>query len=94
MEEKLVTLAAAIRSMTSLPAQVFRIHNRGVIRAGAYADIVVFDLNHLRDRATFADPSQLAEGMIHVFVNGDAAISDGKFTGKMPGKVLRRSRGD
>ena len=63
--------------------------NRGVIRLGAYADIVIFDFDKLRDRATFVDPTQLSEGIVHVSVIGKAAISDGKFTGAMTGQVLR-----
>ncbi len=90
LDEQVVDLASALRSMTSLPAQVFRIPHRGAIRPGAYADLVVFDLENLRDRATFEDPIQLAEGMIHVFVNGRAAISDGQFTGSLDGRVLRQ----
>ena len=90
LDEQVVDLAAAVRSMTSLPAQVFQINNRGVIRHGAYADLVVFDLDKLRDRATFTDPVQLAEGMVHLFVNGKAAIADGQFTGSLDGRVLRR----
>ena len=90
LDEQVVDLAAALRSMTSLPAQVFQIHSRGVIRPGAYADLVVFDLEKLRDRATFTDPIQLAEGMVYLFVNGKAAISDGQFTGSLNGRVLRR----
>lgn len=90
LDEQVVDLAAAIRSMTSLPAQVFQIQDRGMIRPGAYADLVVFDLAKLHDRATFTDPIQLAEGMVHLFVNGKAAISDGAFTGSLDGRVLRR----
>ena len=73
VEEGLVDLAAAVRSMTSLPAQVFRIPDRGMIRPGAYADLVVFDLARVNDPATFTEPHQLAEGMVEVFVNGEAA---------------------
>ena len=90
VEEGVVDLASAVRSMTSLPAQVFRIPDRGMIREGAYADIVVFDLALVNDPATFTEPHQLAEGMVEVFVNGEAAMSDGEFTGRLPGRVLRR----
>ena len=89
-EEGVVDLAAAIRSMTSLPAQVFRIPDRGTLREGAFADIVVFDLARVNDPATFTEPHQLAEGMVEVFVNGRAALSDGEFTGLLPGRVLQR----
>lgn len=90
LEEGVVGLEAAIRSMTSLPANVFRVRDRGVLRAGAVADVVVFDLDRLRDRATFTEPHQLSEGMVHVFVNGEAAIRDGDFTDVRSGRVLRR----
>ncbi len=93
LEEHVVDLAFAVRSMTSLPAQVYRMPGRGVIRAGAAADVVVFDLDRLRDRATFTKPHQLSEGMVYVFVNGRAAIRDGEFTGVLAGRVLRRSGG-
>ena len=90
VEKQVVDLAAAIRSMTSLPAQVFQIPDRGVIQPGAYADVVVFDLDRLRDRATFTEPTHLSEGMVHLFVNGEAAIDEGAFTKRMAGRVLRR----
>jgi N-acyl-D-amino-acid deacylase len=90
LEEAVIDLPFAIRSMTSLPAQVYRIPDRGTIREGMAADVIVFDLESLRDRATFTEPHQLSEGMVHVFVNGEAAIRDGDFTGVMAGKVLRK----
>ena len=90
IEEGLLDLAAAVRSMTSLPAQVFRIPDRGTIRPGAFADLVVFDLERLNDPATFAEPHQLAEGMVEVFVNGEAALSRGQITGATPGRVLAK----
>ncbi len=89
VEEGVVSLAAAIRSMTSLPAQVFRLADRGVLRSGAFADIVVFDLERLRDRATFTEPYQLSEGVVHVFVNGRAAMLDEEFTGELAGRTLK-----
>jgi N-acyl-D-amino-acid deacylase len=81
----------AIRSMTSLPATVFGMKDRGVIREGAVADIAIFDLTRIRDRATYADPHQVAEGMSWVLVGGVPVIRDGTFTDAKPGKVLRRS---
>jgi N-acyl-D-aspartate/D-glutamate deacylase len=90
VEEGIVDLASAIRSMTGLPAQVFRILERGVLRPGAFADVVVFDLALLNDPATFTEPHQLAEGMIEVFVNGEAAISSGEITGTLAGRVIRK----
>ncbi len=90
VEERVLDLASAIRSMTSLPATVYRVEDRGVIREGAAADLVVFDLGLVRDLATYAQPHQLAEGMVHVIVNGEAAVRDRAFTGRLAGRVLRR----
>ena len=90
LEDGTVSLKAAIRSMTSLPADVFGLRGRGRIVMGAVADIVVFDLDEVRDLATYTDPHQLSQGMVHVFVNGTAAIRDGAFTGERAGRVLRR----
>ena len=88
VEDGVVDLAAAIRSMTSLPATVFRIPDRGVLRPGAAADLVVFDLDRIDDPANFADPHQLAVGMVHVLVNGRFAIDDGRFADDLHGRAL------
>ena len=90
VDEPVITLEHAIRSMTSLPARVFRMSDRGELRPGAIADIVVFDLARVRERATYAQPHQLSEGMVHVFVNGRQAVKNGAFTGERAGRVLRR----
>ena len=90
LEKHTVTLEAAIRSMTSLPAWVWKIPDRGVLRAGAYADVLVFDLARVKDTATYTDPHQLAEGMVWVFVNGQAAIARGELTGVKAGRVLQK----
>lgn len=92
VEEGVVELGQAIRSMTGLPAAVMRLHDRGQLRAGSVADVVVFDLAQVRDLATFDAPHQLSEGMVHVLVNGVAAIADGEFTGQVPGRVLRHGQ--
>lgn len=76
--------------MTSLPAQVYRLPDRGELREGMAADVLVFDLEALRDTATFTEPHQLAEGMVYVFVNGEVAIDHGEFTGTLAGRVLRK----
>ena len=89
-ERKVVPLEFAIRSMTSLPASVFGIADRGVIRAGAFADIVIFDPALIRDTATYAAPQTLAEGVSDVLVNGIPVRLDGKFTDAHPGRVLRK----
>jgi N-acyl-D-amino-acid deacylase len=90
-ERQVVDLETAIRSMTSLPAAVFGMTDRGTIRAGAAADIVVFDPAHVVDRATYAEPHHLAEGMDYVLVNGVLVLKDGKFTNALPGKVLSKT---
>jgi N-acyl-D-aspartate/D-glutamate deacylase len=93
VENGTVSLEQAIRSMTSLPARVFDMPDRGTLRVGAIADVVVFDLDRVRDVAEYTDPHRYSEGMVHVFVNGTAAIRDGTFTGERPGRVLRKGSG-
>ena len=92
-ERQVVPLEFAIRSMTSLPAMVFGMKGRGVIREGAVADVAIFDPAAVRDRATYANPHQLAEGMLWVLVNGTVVIENGRFTDAMPGEVLRHEPG-
>jgi N-acyl-D-amino-acid deacylase len=88
-EEKKLTLEDAIRKFTSLPAQRMRLTERGVLKAGMWADIVVFDPATIKDVATFANPNQLSDGMEYVLVNGVLVIDERKMTGNLPGKVLR-----
>jgi N-acyl-D-amino-acid deacylase len=89
-ERKTIALEPAIRSMTSLPASVFGMKDRGAIREGAAADLAIFDPATVRDRATYTDPHQLAEGMVYVLVNGVVVIDNGTFTAALPGRVLHR----
>jgi dihydroorotase/N-acyl-D-amino-acid deacylase len=88
-EEKVLTLEDAIRKFSALPAQRMRLTDRGVLKAGMWADVVIFDPATVRDRATFDNPNQLSEGMEYVLVNGAPVIERGKMTGELPGKVLR-----
>jgi len=88
-EEKVLTLEDAIRKFSALPAQRMRLTDRGVLKAGMWADVVIFDPATVRDRATFDNPNQLSEGMEYVLVNGVPVIDHGKTTGALPGKVLR-----
>jgi N-acyl-D-amino-acid deacylase len=88
-EEHAVTLEDAIRKFTALPAQRMRFTDRGVLKQGMWADIVIFDPGSIRDHATFEQPNQLSEGMDYVLVNGVPVIAAGKMTGALPGKVLR-----
>jgi N-acyl-D-amino-acid deacylase len=88
-EEHRLSLEDAIRKFSSLPAERMRLDDRGVLKAGMWADVVVFDPAQVRDLATFDRPNQLSEGMRWVLVNGVPVIADGKATGSLPGKVLR-----
>jgi dihydroorotase/N-acyl-D-amino-acid deacylase len=88
-EEHALTLEDAIRKFTALPAQRMRFTDRGVLKQGMAADVVIFDSATIRDLATFEQPNQLSQGMDYVLVNGVPVISDGKMTGALPGKVLR-----
>jgi N-acyl-D-amino-acid deacylase len=88
-ELKVLRLEDAIRKMTSLPANTFRIKERGLIKEGFWADIVVFDPEKVTDPAAFNDPHHYATGIPHVFVNGEAVIKNSKHTGARPGQGLR-----
>ena len=88
-EDKALSLEDAIRKFSALPAQRMRLTDRGVLKAGMWADVVVFDPVTIHDRATFDNPNQLSEGMNYVLVNGVPVIEQGKMTGALPGKVLR-----
>jgi N-acyl-D-amino-acid deacylase len=88
-EEKKLRLEEVIRKFSALPAQRMRLTDRGVLKQGMWADVVVFDPQKVTDKATFEEPNQLSVGMDYVLVNGVAVISDGKATDALPGKVLR-----
>ncbi len=88
-EEKKLSLEDAIRKFSALPAQRMRLTDRGVLKAGMWADVVVFDPAAIKDVATFAEPNQLSQGMEYVLVNGAPVIDQGKMTGTLPGKILR-----
>jgi N-acyl-D-amino-acid deacylase len=89
-ELKILSLEDAIRKMTSLPAQTFNLRDRGLIREGFAADLVIFDENIIADKATFDSPHQYPVGITQVFVNGKAVFADGKMTGTRSGIALRR----
>ena len=88
-DEGIITLAEAIRRMTSLPAANIGVFLRGELREGFFADIVVFDPDRIRDNATFEEPHQYATGMLHVIVNGEQVLENGRHTGATPGRVVR-----
>jgi N-acyl-D-amino-acid deacylase len=83
-----ITLPHAIRSMTSLGAQIMGLKDRGLVQRGYWADLVVVDLATIEDKATFTEPHQYPTGIPFVFVNGTAVVDNGKLTGATPGKVL------
>jgi dihydroorotase/N-acyl-D-amino-acid deacylase len=88
-EEHKLSLEDAIRKMSALAAQRMRLTDRGVLKTGMWADVVIFDPASVRDVASFENPNQLSQGMEYVLVNGSAVIESGKMTGALPGKVLR-----
>lgn len=89
-DEGLISLEEAVRRLTSFPADFLGFSDRGRLREGAFADVVVFDPATIRDRATYDDPHQYAAGVEHVWVNGVQVLRDGAHTGEMPGRALRR----
>jgi N-acyl-D-amino-acid deacylase len=87
-QKRVISLEDAVRKMTSLPAATFKLWDRGLIRAGMAADVVVFDADKVGDRATFDKPHQYSEGFAYVLVNGKPVIDGGKQTGATPGRAL------
>ena len=88
-ERHVLTLEDAVRKMTSWPATRMRLADRGVIRVGNWADVTVFNLDKLEDRATYEHPMEFPTGIDWVLVNGVVVIDHGTHTGAKPGKVLR-----
>jgi len=87
-EERKLTLEDAIRKFSALPAQRMRLADRGVLKAGMWADVVMFDPDTIHDVATFGQPNQLSEGMRFVLVNGVPVVDEGKMTNALPGRVI------
>ncbi|HVE72565.1 MAG TPA: D-aminoacylase [Thermoanaerobaculia bacterium] len=90
-EEKLLTLEEAVRKMTSLAASRAGFKDRGILREGMKADVIVFDPRKVQDRSTYEGPHHFSEGVSHVLVNGTPVLRDGAMTGKLPGRILRRA---
>jgi len=88
-DEKVIGLPDAIHKLSKLPATNLKITNRGELKSGNYADIVIFDPAKVKDNSTFEKPHQYAEGMIHVFVNGVQVLKDGEHTNAKPGKFVK-----
>ena len=90
-DEKLFPLEEAIRKMTSFPASILGLKDRGILREGAFADLVIFDPDKVADQATFENPKQYPIGIPYVMVNGEFVIYEGEHTGKLPGRVLLKN---
>jgi dihydroorotase/N-acyl-D-amino-acid deacylase len=88
-DDRVIPLEDAVRKMSSAVASRLSIRDRGVLREGAFADIVVFDPRTVADRATYQQPHQISAGMHHVFVNGVQVVRDGRHTGAKPGRIVR-----
>lgn len=88
-DEQVISLQEAIRKLSSLPCDNLKIQKRGRLKVGYYADILAFDLDKMKDNATFETPHQLSEGMVHVFVNGQQVLKDGEHTGVKPGRFVK-----
>ena len=88
-EEKVIPLEEAVYKLSGLPASNLKIKKRGALTVGNFADLAIFDANTIIDKATFDEPQQFAEGMVHVFVNGEQVLKDGEHTGATPGRVVR-----
>ena len=89
-EQHVITLEDAVRKMTAFPAQRLGLADRGLLRVGMKADLVVFDPATVKDRATFEQPHQYTDGVWAVIVNGEVAFENGAMTSARPGRVLRR----
>lgn len=92
LTSKLISMEFMVRNSSALTAETFRIPERGLIREGYFADVIVFDPRTVTDRATYEQPELLSEGMRFVIVNGQLAVADGKFTGTLAGHALRKQR--
>lgn len=88
IEQGIMSVEAAIRSSTSLPAQILGFRNRGLVREGFHADLVIFDLDEIRDTATFFNPHQYADGIDYVMINGEFVVDGGELTWKLPGVII------
>ena len=88
-ERKAISVAHAVRSQTSLPAQIMNLSDRGWIKEGYAADIAVIDLENIQTQSDISQPHEYSEGVEYLLINGDVVIDKGEFTGKLPGKVLK-----
>ena len=91
LEDQIITMEHAIRAATALPARMLGLTDRGMIEVGAAADLVVFDPENIRDKATFSDPHQYSEGINYLLVNGKIVIEEGAYNGTLAGKAIRNN---
>ncbi len=91
IEEEIISFEQAVRSMTAMPAEKFNMKGRGTIAVENFADIAVIDFYKITDHATYDNPHQYAEGIVHLFVNGKRSITNGKATGKRGGRALKKN---
>lgn len=89
-DRRVISLEEAVRKMTSLPAQTFRLRGRGLVKEGMYADLTIFQKEIFADKATFSDPHQYSKGLVYVLINGDVVVENNKHTGQLPGMILKR----
>ena len=92
VERKAVSVAHVIRSQTSLPAQIMNWNDRGLIKEGYKADIVVFDLNNIKTPTSISNPQQYSEGVKFLLINGKVVLDGGNYTGELPGEVLKLNK--
>jgi N-acyl-D-amino-acid deacylase len=92
LNTKLISMEFMVRNSSALTAETFRIPERGLVREGYFADLIVFDPKTVTDRATYEQPEQYSQGMRFVIVNGQLAVADGTFTGTLAGRALRKRR--
>src|SRR6202044_1897289 len=88
-EEHVLSVEEAVRKLTSMPADVLSLTDRGRLRQGAFADVVIFDPKTFQDHSTYAKPMQYATGVTDVFINGELSLRDGEPPGNLPGRILR-----
>jgi N-acyl-D-amino-acid deacylase len=91
-DKKIIRIEEAVRRMTSLQAQAFGLSKRGMLKEGMKADINIFDLSRIKEKATYDNPRQISEGLDYVIINGRAAVKEGEYQSKLFGKVLRKVR--
>jgi len=89
-EEKVLSIEQAVHHVTGFPAQKFKLKDRGVVKIGSYADLVIMDIDKVKDMSTSLDPCVYPDGIHHVIVNGIHVVDEMSHTGKKPGKVLYR----